>query len=159
MLSKHKIAAVFCAALTLIPITGLAEVEEGTSYRIETVVRSGNVEFTITRTLNESQPNIGGKASYDHGQLIIRKEGREVVRCELLPSQSEKKNRTYKFAVSADYIAESALVLWEDRWTHAIITDFNNKRIGTKEMLWGDREYTIQLRDYAKYAKNVRQSK
>jgi hypothetical protein len=95
---------------------------------------------------------------YDDCELVIRKDGHTVVRCELLPSHPQKTTGTYEFTESPDYVAESEAVLREGHWGGLTIIDANNQRETTKE-LHGAREFTLQVRDYANCAKSAGNSK
>ena len=103
-------------------------------------MREGSVQFKVTRFVGEGR--------HCSGQIVIRKGGRAVVSCYVLPSE-DKSRVSYVFAVSPDYISESDFFLWEGRWGELTIVARTNTKTTTK-VREVDVRFPFPLRDFAK---------
>ncbi len=94
-------------------------------------------------------------ARYCNAEIVIRKGGRAVVTCHLLPSQDESRV-SYTFTVSPEYLCESDFVLWEGRLGDFTEIGPDNTRVTTVQPDFADVRFRFPLEDFVN---SVRDSK
>jgi hypothetical protein len=103
-------------------------------FKVETVMRGGNIEFKFTR--------IAKKRHYWVGRIVIRKDNKTVLKCQLRPS--DEKNRVknhvcYSFTVSKVFLTDSDFLLSEYGLS-------KSDQFGIPEV--GGTVYRFRLQDY-----------
>jgi hypothetical protein len=114
--------------------------EHKNEFRVATAMRNGNVEFRITRFLQE--------ARHCNAEIVIRKGGHKVVACQLLPTK-DKSRVSYVFTVSPEYVSESDFFLWEGRLGEFTVIGADNTKVTTVEPDFADVRFRFPLRDFA----------
>lgn len=97
-----------------VDVTDKYVAEHKDQFRVETSVCKGSVKFTFTQFVHEPR--------YWLGYLKIRKAGRTLVDCQLLPAKA-KSRVTFLFTVSQDVVSESEFVLYETGLARAFLPD------------------------------------
>jgi hypothetical protein len=128
-----------------VDVTDKYVAEHKDQFRVETSEREGSVKFTFTQFVHEPR--------YWLGNLKIRKAGRTLVDCQLLPAK-DKSHVSFSFTVSQDVVSESGFVLYEAGFARAFLPD--GKPLVTQiEMpqIGGGTNYHFRLRDFVSSAR------
>jgi hypothetical protein len=113
--------------------------EHKDEFRVATKMRGDAVEFTVTRYVKG--------ARYCSAEIVVRKGGRLVVRCHLLPSGNESR-LSYTFTLSPEYTIESDFLLWEGRLGDLTLIGPDNTRVTSGQRDFADVCFRISLKDF-----------
>ena len=116
-------------------------------FRVATEMQNGVVEFTITRFV--------GAARYCSAEIVIRKGGREVVACHLLPSRDESRV-SYTFSVSPEYLSESDFLLWEGRLGDFTEIGPDNTKVTTVQPDFADCRFRFPLEAFVNSVRDAK---
>lgn len=146
-----RILLLLCVALTVpasysfgeeddVDVTDRYVAEHKHQFRVETSVCEGSVKFTFTQFVHEPR--------YWLGYLKIRKAGRTLVDCQLLPAKA-KLHVSFSFTVSQDVVSESEFVLYETGFARAFGPD-GKPLVPQIEMpqICGGTNYHFRLKDF-----------
>ncbi|MGO9114324.1 MAG: hypothetical protein ACLP9L_34340 [Thermoguttaceae bacterium] len=103
---------------------------------------NGSVEFRITRSVPEGK--------YCSGEIVIRKGGHEVVRCQV-EQVNDKSRVSFVFTVSPDYRSESDFIMSEGNCGDVTL-EFPNGKTKTSKERSDERRLHLSLRDFVNYA-------
>jgi hypothetical protein len=132
-------------AVILITVTPKYVAERSKEFKVETEMQKECIQFKITRFVREER--------HYSGELVVRKGGRDVVLCQVLPSEG-KSCVTFTFLISPDYLDESDFFLSENRWIEVDFTEPGTGRKTMTKQLVGDIRFSFPLREFAKSVDN-----
>jgi hypothetical protein len=120
--------------------------EHKDQFRVETSVCEGGVKFTFTQFADEPR--------YCLGNLKIRKAGRTLVDCQLLPTKA-KLHVSFSFTVSREVVSESEFVLYEDGFGRAFGPDGKPlvPKVQVPQICCGGTNYYFRLKDFVNSAR------
>ncbi len=129
-----------------IDVTDKYVVEHKDQFRVETsVCEGGIIKFTFTQFAHEPR--------YWLGYLKIRKAGRTLVDCQLLPARTKLHVR-FSFTVSQDVVSESEFVLYENGFGRALGADGKPLVLQIEvPQICGGTNYHFRLKDFVNSAR------